>query len=195
MKKDLNHGRPSNGMFIAFPDNIKNQVTDVSPGFWRLQAVKIKFLSSSLLLINSYFPTDPKRDPADNADLLETLGHIKQIIEVNSFDTVIWAGDINSDFSRNSSHTRAVQDTLDDLGLSTAWDRFEADFTCAHEMLGQTFTSTLDHFFWNPVFSESVIDAGVLHLPGNMSDHNPIFCSFDVSLIKEVSAEQKKPKP
>ena len=34
-KKDLNHGRPSNGMFIAFPDNIKNQVTDVSPGFWR----------------------------------------------------------------------------------------------------------------------------------------------------------------
>ena len=76
-----------------------------------------------------------------------------------------------------------------------AWDRFEADFTCAHEMLGQTFTSTLDHFFWNPVFSESVIDAGVLHLPGNMSDHNPIFCSFDVSLIKEVSAEQKKPKP
>ena len=62
IKKDLSQGRPSNGMFIAFPDNIKNQVTDVSPGHWRLQAVKIKLLTSSLLLINSYFPTDPQRD-------------------------------------------------------------------------------------------------------------------------------------
>ena len=58
IKKDLSQGRPSNGMFIAFPNNIKNQVTE-SPGFWRLQAVQIKFQSSTLLLINSYFPTDP----------------------------------------------------------------------------------------------------------------------------------------
>ena len=70
IKKDLNHGRPSNGMFIAFPDTLNNQVTDVSPGFWRIQAVKINFRSSSLLLINSYFPTDPQRDHADDAELL-----------------------------------------------------------------------------------------------------------------------------
>ena len=76
VKKDLTLGRPSNGMFIAFPVNIRDQVTAVSPGFWRLKAVKIKF-KSSLLLINSYFPTDTQRD---NADLLNTLGHIKQII-------------------------------------------------------------------------------------------------------------------
>ena len=195
IKKDLNHGRPSNGMFIAFPDSIKNQVTDVSPGFWRLQAVKIKFMSSNLLLINSYFPTDPQRNNADNAELLETLGHIKQIIEKNSFDTVLWAGDINSDFSRNSNHTRAVKDALEDLGLLEAWDQFTTDFTCTHEMLGQTFTSTLDHFFWNPVFCTSVIDAGVLHLPGNMSDHSPIYCTFDASLIQENLAEQKRAKP
>ena len=52
IKKDLTHGRPSNGMFIAFPVSIRDQVTDVSPGFWRLQAVKIKSKSSTLLLIN-----------------------------------------------------------------------------------------------------------------------------------------------
>ena len=195
IKKNLNHGRPSNGMFIAFPDSIRNQVTDVSPGFWRLQAVKINFKSSDLLLINSYFPTDPQRDNADNADLLETLGHIKQIIDVNSFDTILWAGDINSDFSRNSNHTRAVQDSLEDLGLHQAWDQYVVDFTCCHDMLGQTFTSTLDHFFWNHVFCTSIIDAGVLHLPGNMSDHSPIYCTFDASLIKEESAEQKRGKP
>ena len=62
IKNNLNQGRPSNGIFIAFPSTIQNQVTDVSPGFWRLQAIKIKFMSSTLLLINSYFPTDPQRN-------------------------------------------------------------------------------------------------------------------------------------
>ena len=179
-------------MFIAFPDAIKNQVTDVSPEFWRLQAVKIKFMSSNLLLINSYFSTYPQRDHADDAELLETLGHIRQIIEGNNFDSVLWGGDINCDLGRDSNHTVAVQDALDDLGLHGAWEQFEADFTCAHEMLEQTFTSTLDHFFWNTVFGSSVMDAGVLHLPGNMSDHSPIYCTFDASLIQELSAEQKK---
>ena len=195
IKKDLTQGRPSNGMFIAFPDKIKNQVTDVSPGFWRLQAVKIKFMTSTLLLINSYFPTDPQRDNADNTELLETLGHIKQTIDMHHCDTILWAGDINSDFSRNTGHTTAVQEALHDLGFLSAWDQFEADLTCSHELLGRTFTSLLDHFFWNTVFSQSVTDAGVLHLPGNMSDHNPIYCTFDSSLIQEQSSVPRRAKP
>ena len=35
-------GRPKNGMFIAFPNSIKSNISDVSPGFWRVQAIKIK---------------------------------------------------------------------------------------------------------------------------------------------------------
>ena len=123
IKNDLNHGRPSNGMFIAYPVQIKNQVFDVSPGFWRLQAVNIKFSSATLLLINSYFPTDSQRNCTDETDLLETLSHIKRVIEVTKSDTVLWVGDINSDFLRNTSHTGAVQDALQDLGLLTAWDQ------------------------------------------------------------------------
>ena len=53
VKNNHDRGRPKNGMFIAFPDEIKNNVTDVSPCFWRLQAVKVKFGSSKTLLINS----------------------------------------------------------------------------------------------------------------------------------------------
>ena len=195
IKKDLSQGRPSNGMFIAFPDNIKNQVTDVSPGHWRLQAVKIKLMTSSLLLINSYFPTDPQRDNVDSADLLDTLGNIKRIIEVNPCDNILWAGDINSDFSRNTNHTRAVQEALHELGFHGSWNQFEADFTCTHELLGQTFTSLLVHFFWNSVFANSVTDAGVLHLPGNMSDHSPIYCTFDSSLVQEQSSQPTTASP
>ena len=108
VKKHLNTGRPINGMFIAFPDSIKNNVEDVSPGFWRVQAAKISFKYSKLLLINSYFPTDPQRDNVDESDFLETLGHIKKVIDLNICDAVLWAGDLNSDLSRHSSHTNAV---------------------------------------------------------------------------------------
>ena len=135
VKKHLNTGRPSNGMFIAFPDSIKNKVADVSPGFWRVQAVKISFNTSTLLLINSYFPTDPQRDNVDESDLLETLGHIKQVINMNPCDAVLWAGDLNSDFSRRSSHTLAVQDAFEELGFRPSWDKFDIDFTAVHEML------------------------------------------------------------
>ena len=154
-------------MFIAFPDTIKNLVTDVSPDFWRVQAAKFKFQSSSLLVINSYFPTDPQRDNANEAELLDTLNHIKNILSITEFDSVIWTGGINSDFRRNSSHTTTVQETLDEVGLLSAWDRFDIDFTATHELLGQTFTSILDHFFWSSNLNSSVVDAGVMYLPDN----------------------------
>ena len=111
---------------------------------------------------------------------------------VNSCDNILWAGDINSDFSRNTNHTHAVQEALEELGLQRSWDQFEVDFSCTHYLLGQTFTSLLDHFFWNSDFSSSVTDAGVLHLPGNMSDHSPIFCTFDFSLVQELFTDAVK---
>ena len=35
-------GRARGGMFIAVPDYFKNNIQDVSPGHWRLQAVLVK---------------------------------------------------------------------------------------------------------------------------------------------------------
>ena len=188
VKTNINTGRPSNGMFIAFPNNIKNNVEDVSPGFWRIQAAKFSFQSSTLLLVNTYFPTDPQRQNTDNSDLLETLGHIKKVVESNPCDSVLLVGDLNSDFSRQSSHSEAVKSALDQLRLEVAWDKFEVDFTAVHEMLGQTFTSTLDHFAWSEQLGCSVIDGGVLHLPDNQSDHCPIYCTVNMSTIQHASS-------
>jgi hypothetical protein len=127
--------------------------------------------------------------------LLETLGHIKKVIDLNVCDAVLWAGDLNSDFSRQSSHTNAVQDALTELGLHSAWNKFEIDYTAVHEMLGQTFTSTLDHFAWSESLESSVVDAGVLHLPDNKSDHSPIFCTVNMSAIQHHFSEPKPSKP
>ena len=195
IKKDLSSGRPSNGMFIAFPDSTKNQVTDVSPDFWRVQAVQIQFKSSTLLLINSYFPTDPQRNNCDETDLLDTLAHIRNVLVMNPCDKVIWLGDINSDFSRQTSHTNQVQEALDELQLISSWTRFAVDFTATFELLGRTFTSTLDHFFWNSGLDSCVEDAGVLHLPDNKSDHSPVYCIINTSALQHDSSSQKRGKP
>ena len=56
VKKNMDKGRAKNGMFIAVPDEVKNQVQDVSPAFWRIQAVKIKSSSSEILLSIRTFP-------------------------------------------------------------------------------------------------------------------------------------------
>ena len=50
VKADHDSGRPKNGMFIAFPVSVRNYAEDVSPGFWRLQAVKFQFQDSSFIL-------------------------------------------------------------------------------------------------------------------------------------------------
>ena len=136
VKTSLDKGRPKNGMFIAVPHSIKNHIADVSPGFWRIQAITMTFGNSTILLINSYFPTDPRRPNMDEFDLLETLGHVRDVIRKTDFDHLLWAGDINADFLRRTSHTIRVQDMVEELGLRRSWTKFPIDFTHCHELLG-----------------------------------------------------------
>ena len=95
VKNSHDRGRPKGGLFIAVPDQMKNKIIDVSPNFWRLQAVIIKNSGSNVLLINSYFPVDPRTQNFDAAELLETLEFIRNIIIDNDFSNLIWIGDIN----------------------------------------------------------------------------------------------------
>ena len=83
------------------------------------------------------------------------------------------------------------------MGLQVNWDKYQADYTCSHEILGQTFTSKLDHFFWSPLLRNSVTECGVLHLPGNLSDHCPIYCNLDSLVAQESQPSQgnQKVKP
>ena len=106
------------------------------------------------------------------------------------------AGDINADFIRNTCHTNRVNDLLEDLELTKSWDKFLVDFTCCHELIGTSHVSVLNHFFWSEQFQASVIDAEVLHLPDNQSDHSPIYCVVEyLGVHQEVQQNQAKQKP
>ena len=133
--------------------------------------------NSKLLIINSYFPVDKRtQNDRDVGELLETLEAIKHTIENNEFNDVLFLGDINADFLRNSTHSNRVQTFLEDFHFLRSWDRFEVDFTMCHDLNEQSYVSTLDHFFWNEDLDNKIVDAGVIHSPDNFSDHSPIYC-------------------
>ena len=181
-------------MFIAVPDAFKNNVDDVSPDYWRLQAVILKCGNSKIILINSYFPVDPRTKTFDDSELLETLDHIRNILNKNEFNHILWTGDINSDFLRNTGHVNVVKQFIEEFSFQPSWQLFDVDFTNYHEVDGESFTSTIDHFFWDCHLTDKVLDSGVLHHPSNLSDHSPIYCKIDTGKI-ECDPVTKKVQP
>ena len=99
------------------------------------------------------------------------------------FDDIIWTGDINADFMRGTRFVCIIDDFINEMNICKSWDRYYVDVTHANEYNGVTFTSTLDHFFWNKTFGDFVTDAGVIHLSDNPSDHSPVYYKFKIPLI------------
>ena len=184
-------GRPKNGMFVAVPLNLREKTKDISPSSDRVQCVVIKDHLCSILILNTYFPTDPRKDDFDDTELQLVLSEISTLISDNPCDNVIWTGDINADFRRNSRFVDMVDDFVTDLGLHKAWDSYSADFTHVTEREGVTYTSVIDHFFWNHQHGTNVKEAGIIHLPENTSDHCPVFCRFARQCCKDEEKARK----
>ena len=183
--KESLDGRPINGMFVAVPDSIKEKVRDISPPSKRMQSLMFNFDTCKILLINTYFPTDPKTNNFDDTDLYVLLSQIRGVIADNDFDQVIVTGDLNTDFKRNTRFVNIVREFVSELNLCKSWDNHPIDFTHVTELNGNTYTSTIDHFLYNDA-KTSLIDAGSLHHPENMSDHCPIYMKINIPDINNA---------
>ena len=180
VKETIDRGRARNGMAVILPENFKNIITDVSPHYWRVQAVVVSCHKSKMLLINSYFPIDNQQvKGTDCGELLETLETIRNIIRNTHFDSLILLGDLNADFIRNSYHCSQIRRFSQELDLSLAWERFDVDFTYSQEVNQMPRFAILDHFLWNTDLDNQILDAGVVHCPDNTSDHEAIYCIVD----------------
>ena len=195
VKNSHDKGRPRGGLFIAVPEKMKNIVIDVSPNFWRLQAVIIKNPNSNILVINSYFPVDPRTQNFDAAELLETLEFIRNIINDNDFTNLLWIGDINCDLVRRSGHNSKIKDFSNESSLQSSWEKYEVDFTHSQTLNDTLHTSVVDHVIWNEAFDEAVEDAGVIHLPENSSDHEPIYCVVDSYIERDPPVTESTSVP
>ena len=208
-------------MFIAVPVQIKEHISNVSPKHWSVQAVTLRTPTSNLLIINTYFPVDSQIHDFDTADLLSTLSAINDVIKGNEFDIIVWIGDINADFSRQTRCTNMIESFIDQNEFSTLWDRFPTDFTHVYDINDVSHTSNIDHCIWSSDFThvydindvshtsnidhciwsgdlrEHITDAGVLHLTTNLSDHCPIYCQLKINGLKSrsVISNAVEPKP
>ena len=76
-KKEFLDGRSKNGMFIAIPSELKSKVKEISLVHPRLQAMTLDTGCKTLLVINVYFPQDPKMvNYKVNEDLEDILASI-----------------------------------------------------------------------------------------------------------------------
>ena len=135
-------------MFIAVPDEIKELVVDVSPNHWRVQAITLQAPGNRLLIINSYFPNDPKTSEFDTSELLTTLSAISSVMEGNEFTNIIWTGDINADFIQHTQFTSIIDNFIEENSWQKSRDKFAIHFIHLFDIDGHSHTSTLDHFFW-----------------------------------------------
>ena len=99
--------------------------------------------------MNAYFPQDPKTDTFDSTDLLTTLADTQHTINENYFNEFIWTGDINANFGRKTRFADLVEIYVNDNNMIRSWERFDVDFTHVYNSGDITYTSTIDHLFWN----------------------------------------------
>ena len=147
------------------------------------------------LLINTYFPQDPRTTVFDITELMTTLATLTNIIEMNNFNELIWCGDINSDFIRNTKFVDIVSEYIQEKKLLKSWNKFEVDFTHVHYINEKAYTSIIDHFFWNVSIDQSIVDAGVCHLSENLSDHSPIYLVVKETGSVTITNENVVPRP
>ena len=110
---EIGRGRGKGGLSVIWPGSIDKFITRLPvKSSNRVQACLIHLPRSRILWLNSYFPTDPQTLNFDDSDIRETISAIKNVIENNDYDEILWQGDINTDFSRKSKYVEVVKEAL-----------------------------------------------------------------------------------
>ena len=129
-KKDKLEGRPVNGMFTAIPKELKGKAKDVSPSNDRIQGVMLDEKGDSILILNVYFPADPKTKTYGGDEALENvLASIECMIQTYACNNILIAGDMNTDMKRENGRVARMEKFVSDNELELAWQIFNVDFT------------------------------------------------------------------
>ena len=156
----------------------------------------------SLLILNSYFPCDPRNDHFDETEVITLLEEINLVSRKSSCSHIILLGELNCHFQRNNRFTNLVRNYLEDeMGLTIMWEHpvvepysliQPVDYTHLSLVRSVPAYSTIDHFVVSPQVHQAVAEANVLHCGGNPSNHSPIYLKLRVG---ELDLELESPNP
>ena len=168
-------------------------MTKVTSSSFRIQTTTFKFPCGDFLLINCYFPCDPRKDSYDDSELTKVLADIRSIILTSQCNNILLAGDLNCHFDRQNSFTTTIADAFEDLGISFLWNMPDddpnhfiqsVDYTYLSSINNCTSCSTIDHFGVNANLYLHVKEAGVIHNGENLSNHSAIYVKIHIGDVK-----------
>ena len=125
-----------------------------------LEAALIQNKNSIIMIVNSYFPQDSRSPIQYDPELEEVIAVINNLLTNYHFNDVIWMGDINADFNRNTKYVCRLLTYLNDINIHKSWDSFPIDYTHEFENNNKTYICTIDHFFWNENLKKKLKEAG-----------------------------------
>ena len=197
----ISAGRPSGGLGIFWRHSLDSAVNIINhPNSTRVHAVSF---DSKYLLVNCYFPVDPKTALFNDFELLKVLEDIKWFIDSYPNYSIVLVGDVNCDFSRTTRFVNIIREFMMRNQLMTVWSAFPVDFTFSQSQNRngrEVFShSVIDHFLINTADFHNVLDAQVIHTGDNLSVHEPIFLTLKTDFVAnenvEAPIDNEVPKP
>ena len=184
-------GRAKGGLATLWHPSLTKYVSKIKSDNFRLLGTKFSFPSGTILIINSYFPCDPRTAAFDDTEILGTLADITSMIDSADCQSVLIAGDLNSHFARNTRFTNTIMDHFAESNLHVFWETNSnqiqvVDYTHLFVSNNVSSSSTIDHFVSNQRVLDATTDAGVIHHAENNSNHSPIFMKIDVGKLQVV---------
>ena len=113
----ISRGRGVGGLATIWKKYLTKYVEKTKCDTSRLQATKFNLPDCPILVINVYFPCDPRSANHDFVELIELLGDLESLIKNVDLTNVLLAGDLNCHFNRNSNFTTIVQNWLNESNL------------------------------------------------------------------------------
>ena len=179
---DIRRGRGKGGLSMIWPKRLDKYITRLPiKTSKRVQACMLNLPGCRILWLNTYFPTDPQTQNFDDTDLRETIAAIKAILDNNEHDEVLWQGDLNADFLRNSKYVQVVKEAIEEINVKSVWNKYPVDFTYCSPT--EVSFSTIDHSLVTETLDSSIKDAGVIHLGDNVSGHSPIYLKLNIGSL------------
>ena len=200
----VSKGRGKGGLATLWDRSLTKYVSKVPTESFQLQGTKFSFPSGSFLLLNTYFPCDPRLQNFDETELITLLAEIRQVMLRENCSNNLVLGDLNCHFSRKNAFTALIQNFFNDLSFKIFWENSSedqniqtVDFTYSQSQNGRISTSVLDHFASNNALFNSITEAGVIHSGDNPSNHSPIYVKLQLHGIDptiEKTAHDKRVK-
>ena len=77
--KQVSRGRGKGGLAIIWNKSLTKYVSSVESRNERIQAVKFEFPTTSVLIINAYFPCDPRTANYDDTEIVDILVEVQSL--------------------------------------------------------------------------------------------------------------------